>query len=149
MDRTRREIALWDAPAPWDWGHPWPGLLRRLWEMGPMAAWDVSYPAVDLYEKGDAVIVEAELPGVDPDDVDVEISDHHLVIRGQVRRSEERHEGGVYRQERRFGAFVRTIPLPEDVDVDRASASFRRGILELRLPKKEGRRRRLAIKREG
>lgn len=147
VDENRREGMPWGPLAPWDWGQLWPGFVRRLWEAG--APWEAGYPAVDLYERGDEVVVEAELPGIDPEDIDVEVSDHHLVIRGQTRRATEEENRGIYRRERRFGAFVRSVALPEDVDVDRAAASYHQGVLEVRLPKKEGRRRRIAVQRQG
>lgn len=146
---ARRDADVWGAPAPLDWGRVWIDPVRRLWEHGARAFGAASYPALDLYDRGDEVVIEADLPGVQPDDVEVEVTDHHLRIRGQVRRTEERQEAGVYRQERRFGSFMRTVALPEDVDPERATASFRHGVLQLRLPKKEGRRRRIPIDREG
>lgn len=110
--------------------------------------WEAAYPPVDLYEEGDEVVVEAELPGVDPDDIRVELTDHHLVIQGEVRRTREHRDGGIYRQELHFGSFVRTVPLPAEVDLGRADATFRGGVLQLRLPRKAGRRRQLPIRRE-
>ena len=149
MDRSRRSLVPWETPGPRPWELPWPDPWRGLWPLSLLERWEPGYPPLDLYEEGDDVVVEAELPGVDPDDVKVEVADHQLIIQGEVRRTREQREGGVYRQERRFGSFLRTVPLPDDVDVDRAQATFRAGVLQLRLPRKEGaRRRQLPIRRE-
>ena len=134
---------------------PWTS-WRRLLEEGPWAwlgRWalpeGVWFPPVDVLERPDEVIVEVELPGVDPDRVDVEVHDHQLRIRGDVRREVEAEEGGVLRSERRYGSFSRIITLPAEVDPERADARYRHGVLAIRLPKKEQARRRITVRREG
>jgi HSP20 family protein len=92
-------------------------------------------PSVDVREKAKAVIVTAELPGVDEEDIDVRIEDDTLIIRGEKREEHETEEGGWYHSERVYGSFVRTVPLPAEVDVDRAEAKFRKGVLKITLPK--------------
>ncbi|WP_324716063.1 Hsp20/alpha crystallin family protein [Carboxydochorda subterranea] len=151
IERFRRGHQLEDRrePAgPWDWGLVWEP-LRNLWERGPLQGWGVDFPALDVYETEKDVVVEAELPGVEPEDVEVDVVDHQLRIRGEVRRSEQRHDRGVYRRERRFGSFVRTVSLPDEVDLEQARATMQQGVLKLRLPKKEGFRRRIPIERGG
>lgn len=143
----RGSLERYEPGSPWDWSMVWEP-FRRFWERGPLTAWTASFPAVDLYETDREVVVEADLPGVDPNDIEVEVADQRLRIRGTIRRAEEREERGVYRRERHFGSFVRTVALPEDVDVEQARASMREGVLKLRLPKKEGPRRRIPIDRD-
>ena len=108
-------------------------------------------PRVDIRETDGALVVEAELPGVAEDDLDVELSDNVLTIRGE-KKSETRDErSGAYRYvERSYGAFSRAIPIPYDIDPDAVEAKFKNGVLTLTLPKPEGAARasrKIAIKR--
>ena len=107
-------------------------------------------PDVDVVQRGNELVVRADLPGVDPDDIDVEISDDAITLSGD--RSEEREEerNGVYRVERRYGSFYRVIPLPEGAITDQAKASFNHGVLEVVVPapsEQVSRGRRLQIER--
>ena len=91
-------------------------------------------PEIDVLQRGNELVVRADLPGVKPDDVDVEISDDAITISGERsdEREEERH--GVYRVERRYGSFFRTIPLPQGAIADQAKARFNDGVLEVVVP---------------
>jgi HSP20 family protein len=92
-------------------------------------------PAVDIYEEGEDLIVKAELPGIDKNDINVRLLDNSLVISGE-KKSERSGEGrGYYRVERSTGSFERSILLPEGVKTDLATASFTNGILQIRIPK--------------
>src|SRR2546427_469881 len=88
-------------------------------------------PAVEMLERNGQLVVRAELPGLSPDDVRIEVSsDGSLVIEGERRSEvEAEEEGGVYRSERIYGRFSRVIALPDGVDVDRAQARFDNGVL--------------------
>lgn len=91
-------------------------------------------PAANLVRDGSDVLIELELPGIDPDDVDVEVSDGRLVVSG--RRTEETTEderSGVLVREIRTGAFRREFALPEGVDSERIDASYERGVLKVRV----------------
>lgn len=94
-------------------------------------------PRIEMRDAGREVVVAAELPGVDPKDVSIECTDEGLTIRGETRAEETAEEGGVYRSERRYGSFFRQIPLPADLDLDKAQGQFRNGLLTVRLPKTE------------
>jgi HSP20 family protein len=98
----------------------------------PGRAWT---PAVDILSRDGNLVVRAELPGVDPErDVDIQVADGVLTIRGQ-RKAEHRDEGANYfRMETSYGAFERSIPLPEGVDPDAIKATHRQGILEVTIP---------------
>jgi len=98
------------------------------------AAWG---PSIDVRETESGFTVEAELPGIHPDDVDVTVSDDAVVLRGEVRERKETDETGYRRIERRYGAFHRSISLPAPVDHERASAEYRDGILRITVPKSE------------
>jgi len=82
------------------------------------------------------VVVTAELPGlVSKDDVEITATENSLSIRGEVRRTQEAAERDYHRSERFYGTFARTVSLPAEVDPERATASYRNGILEIRIPK--------------
>ncbi len=92
-------------------------------------------PRVDVYEKDNKIIIEAEIPGAKKEDIEVKIRDNAVIIKGEVKREEEKKEGNFYRSERFYGVFERVIPLPAEVKADEAKASFENGILRLELPK--------------
>jgi len=94
-------------------------------------------PRVDVTVDENEVRVSAELPGLDEKEVDVQLSDDVLTLRGERRREEERDDEGWSHVERSYGAFERTIPLPCEVVADRAEAIFEKGVLSIRLPKSE------------
>ncbi len=94
-------------------------------------------PALDLYEEKDHFIVKAELPGMKKEDIEVSFHDGGLSISGE-RKSETKHEDAeVYRAERFFGRFQRTVTLPTPVAVDKARAAYQDGVLTVTLPKTE------------
>jgi HSP20 family protein len=122
----------------------------------PLASQDISQrlgirePAVDIYEDGDDIVVKAEMPGVDLDDIEVTVTDNVLVLRGEKQKEEEADEGNYYRSERVYGAFVRSIPLPPEADAQKATAVFKNGVLEIRLPKaEEAKKRQVKVNVEG
>ena len=96
----------------------------------------VSYPPVELMDKGDSVVITAEIPGVNKDEVDLTVLKDTLTIAGEKRLPAE--EGVTYiRHERPHGRFRRLIDLPYSVDQEKISASYRDGILTITLPKAE------------
>ncbi|MEA1888950.1 MAG: Hsp20/alpha crystallin family protein [Pseudomonadota bacterium] len=95
-------------------------------------------PAIDLHENDNSYTVRAEIPGVKKEDVDVTVHDGVLTINAESRyENEEKEDGRVIRQERRYGKYVRSIRLGKDVDENQVKASYKDGILELVLPKVE------------
>ncbi len=104
-------------------------------------------PQVEITQRGDELVVRADLPGVKKDDVQVELADDRLIIQGERRTSAEHHEGGVHRSERSYGHFYREIPLPEQADRNDARASMKDGVLEIcvRSPQRGAASRRLEI----
>jgi HSP20 family protein len=96
-----------------------------------------SFLAVDVYETEDTVVVEAPVPGLKPEDVEITISGDTLTIKGET-KSEEKVEREKYiRQERRYGSFCRAVALPEGLDRDKAEADFEDGVLKVTFPKLE------------
>jgi HSP20 family protein len=94
-------------------------------------------PQMDLVEAEDHFVLKADLPGLDESDVSIEVQDGTLTISGERKAEHESSERGWYRIERSFGSFSRSLTLPERVDTDAISASFDRGVLEVRIPKPE------------
>ncbi len=95
------------------------------------------YPAVDIYDKKDAIVLKAEIPGVDKKDISISISEDEITIQGEVKREEEVKEHDYYRCERAYGSFSRTIPLPTTIDKEKAKATYKDGVLVVTLPKSE------------
>lgn len=94
-------------------------------------------PALDVYEEKDSFIVKAELPGMKKEDIEVSFHDGSLSISGE-RKSETKHEDAeVYRAERYFGRFQRTVTLPAAVNPDKVKAAYKDGVLTVTLPKTE------------
>jgi HSP20 family protein len=94
-------------------------------------------PAMDLVESGDHFVLRADLPGIREEDVKIEVEDGTLTVSGERKAEHESKEDGYYRVERAFGSFSRSLTLPKGVDADAVSASFDRGVLEIRIPKPE------------
>ena len=113
--------------------------LRPFWDerRWPGRDVEISAPAVDLYEEKDEIVAKAELPGMSKDDIEVNIDDHQLTIKGEKKKEEEVKEKSYYRSERSYGSFARILDLPSEVQVEKARASFKNGVLEIHLPKTE------------
>ena len=97
-------------------------------------------PAMDLVEAEGDLVLRADLPGVDEDDVAIEIRDGVLTISGERRAEHEDKREGYHRVERAFGSFSRSLTLPKGVEADAVTANFERGVLEVRVPKPEERK---------
>lgn len=113
--------------------------MRPWWPERRLGAWEgeIVAPALDVYEEKDDIVVKAELPGMDKDQIVVEISGSELILKGEKRKEEKVEQGNYFRCERSYGAFRRSVELPKDVQADKIKASFKNGILEVRLPKTE------------
>lgn len=111
-----------------------PEPVRRLFE----GDWDSPWPRVEEYRDGETIIVRVELPGIDPDqDADVSISNGVLTIKVERREQMEHTEKNEYRSEFRYGSFSRSIPLPSSCREEDVRASYRDGVLEIRVPSPE------------
>jgi HSP20 family protein len=94
-------------------------------------------PAVDIYEQGTDIVLKAELPGVDPKDVDIRLENNVLSLRGQRKLESEVKRESYHRVERSYGTFSRSFTLPTVVDQAQIKAEFKDGLLRLTLPKRE------------
>ncbi len=114
---------VFDTPAPSNGG-----TLRR---------W---MPAMDLVESQEHFVLRADLPGLAQEDVAIEVEDRVLTVSGERKSEHDESKEGYHRVERAFGSFSRSLTLPEGVDADAVTASFDRGVLEVRIPKPEQRK---------
>lgn len=113
------------------WGESW---LTPRHEIAAAGFW----PQVHVTETDKEIKVSAEIPGVEPKDIDVSVEDSMLTIKGEKKYEREEKEKGQYRMERSYGSFVRSIELPAEVDESKAKAEFKKGVLRLTLPKRPG-----------
>jgi HSP20 family protein len=105
--------------------------LRREAVSGDLMTWT---PHIDVTQHKDEILIRADLPGVEKDDVKVGVTEDAVTIRGERHRAQDEERDGVYRSERSYGAFHRTIALPPGTSTDQVKASFKNGVLEIRVP---------------
>jgi len=98
---------------------------------------DTWNPTVDLYEKDDHFMITAELPGVDKNDIKIDLKDRLLTLSGERTYDNEIKEENYYRRERSYGKFQRAFTLPADVDSDKIKAEYKDGVLRIEVPKPE------------
>jgi len=104
-------------------------------------------PPVDIFERGDELIIRAELPGLKAEDIDIRVEDGQLVLRGERKHEKQTEDRKVHRLERVYGTFTRRFALPTTVDSSKISAAYNNGVLELVLPKAdEAKERKVEIK---
>ena len=94
-------------------------------------------PQVDVLRRGNELIVRADMPGLSKENISIDVSGDALTIRGERREESKEEREGYYWHERSSGSFARRIPLPENADVDHASARFENGVLEVHIPAPE------------
>jgi HSP20 family protein len=111
--------ALWPSPR-------WPSL-----ELAEARAWS---PTIEVFEKENRLVTKVDLPGLNKEDVKVEVTDGHLTISGERKREVEEKKKNVYTSEREYGSFYRAVPLPEGVKLEDVKATFADGVLEVSVP---------------
>jgi len=99
-----------------------------------MGTWS---PAVDMFEKDDQVVIKAELPGLDKNDISLDLQNGVLTLKGERKYENEVKEENYYRREMSCGKFIRSFTLPADVDADKIKAEFQKGLLTVEVPKPE------------
>jgi HSP20 family protein len=113
-------------------------LYERLLDLGPLRRFDAAWawvPLIDVSESGSHITVHAEIPGMDPNDIEVSVHGNTLTIRGERKQERIEEDKEVYRSERSYGNFERSIHLPANVDPEQAKASYINGVLRIRLLK--------------
>jgi HSP20 family protein len=94
-------------------------------------------PPVDIYETEDAIVLKAELPGIDPKDVEVRVEDNTLYLKGERNYEKEVNEQNYHRIERSYGSFARSFSLPNSISAEKVKAEYKDGLLTLTMPKRE------------
>ncbi len=95
------------------------------------------WPSVDVLEDKKNIIVKVEIPGMNPSDFDISLSDNVLTIKGEKKQEKEEKDKNFYMMERQYGTFIRRIPLPVEVKEEKVKASYKDGILKVVIPKKK------------
>ncbi len=133
----------WESPLSlWREERPLQRLMSELFEptelgrpfLGTGDGFDF-VPRIDVTENDKEYRVTAELPGVKEKDIDLSVTGNLLTIKGEKRSEKEEESAGFYRHERVFGSFSRTIPFPVEVDLERVTAKFNEGVLNVSVPK--------------
>lgn len=114
-------------------------LLDMAWsrDSGEELREGVWHPPVDIFETEDAVIIKAELPGIEQKDIEVKIEDGTLVLRGERKHDEEIKKENYHRVERYYGPFQRSFALPNAIDQEKVKATCEKGVLTIVLPRRE------------
>jgi len=94
-------------------------------------------PSLDVAETKNEIVVKAEVPGMDPKDIDISLSDGLLTIKGEKKQEREEKEENYHLVERSYGSFTRSIRLPKEIQSDKINASYKNGVLKVVLPKSE------------
>lgn len=125
LERMRREMdRLWESFFE----------ERPRWRVEEAGEW---LPSLDLSETKNDFVVKAELPGIDPKDIDISLANDILTIKGEKKQEKEEKEENYHIIERSYGSFTRSIRLPREVQSDKISASYKNGVLKITLPKSE------------
>ncbi len=131
--------------------------MDRFWDTylfgRPKTSWPADeeewQPAIDVTETESELVVNVEIPGMDPKDIDILLSEGTLLIKGEKRPDAEEEKADYHLLERNYGTFTRSIPLPTEVRSDKISASYKDGVLKITLPKsKEAKKKEIKIKVE-
>ncbi len=93
-------------------------------------------PSVDIYETENAIIMNAEVPGIDEEDIEIKIEDNTLTINGERKLEKETSEENYHRIERSYGSFYRSFTIPRQIDQDKINAEHDNGVLRITMPKK-------------
>ena len=125
------------------WGGEWKREMERFFDRFVEPPWDTSAimeggawaPMLDVSETKDAMIVTAELPGVDAEDIGLALTNDVLTLKGEKEKMTEEKEERYHRVERRYGTFLRSVRLPMAVDAAKITATFKNGLLVVTLPK--------------
>jgi HSP20 family protein len=95
------------------------------------------FPAVDIHETDEAIVLQAELPGLIKEDIEIEVKENILTLKGERTIGKDVKDKNFYRQERRLGKFCRSFTLPAAIDPAKVTASYKAGVLEVKIPKTE------------
>jgi len=119
------------------WSRPFSLFRAPLWTDARLGEREVISPSVDIYDEGDELVFKADMPGVNKEDLKVDVAGDYLTISGEKKKEEKIERNNYYRFERSHGSFSRRFELPAGVDTDKIKAHFEGGVLEVRIPKTE------------
>ena len=117
-----------------------PRMLSRLGFPELAAPFTAVSPQADIYEDGNDIVVKAEIPGIKKEDLSINMKENVITISGEKKSEEKVERKDYYRLERSFGSFSRNFQLPSEIEPEKAKATFRDGVLEIRVPKSEAAR---------
>jgi HSP20 family protein len=120
----------WGMPARWEFP-----------EWSRLSKMELKVPKVDIVDRDNDILVRADVPGVKKENLDISLTDNTITIKGSTSEEKKEEKGDYFRSETMKGSFTRTMSLPSDVDGEKASTSFRDGVLEVVIPKVEKARR--------
>jgi HSP20 family protein len=112
-------------------------LMPSWWPRLRMPEVEEIVPSMDIFTEGDDVVVKAELPGMKKEDIDISLTKDTITISGDKKKEEKIEKKDYYSFERSYGSFKRSFSLPAEVQTEKASAKFKDGVLEIRIPKTE------------
>lgn len=137
--RPRSPMAEMDREFSRFFDHMSRGRMEDLWPFGHRGDGnDLAPVPLDVSETDNEVVVKADMPGIDPSHVAIEVTQDRMTIRAERKQETHEKDRNYVHIERRYGGFSRTVPLPSHVDADKASAAYKDGVLEIRLPRREG-----------
>ncbi len=127
------------------WRRPFPSLMFG--ERWPVPMISLKAPSLDVFEEKDELVVKADLPGMNKEEIEVTVTGDVVTIKGEKKKEEEVKEKDYYRRERSYGSFVRSVQLPCEVKSEQIKANFKDGVLEVRMPKtEEAKKKSIAVK---
>jgi len=94
-------------------------------------------PAIEMFEDANGVVIRVALPNIDPKHLDITVADNRLTLKGEMRHEEEEKKRTYYRRELLYGSFARVLPLPANLKDKEAKATYKNGVLEIKVPKSE------------
>jgi len=145
MDRLFESFGMGRSAFPSPWGQS--GLLSGAQSLFGRPMWT---PSIDMCQRGDKLVVTADLPGIKKDDLDVRVENNYIVIQGHRHDETSSQEEGWQHRERSYGTFYRVIDMPEGADAEQANATFRDGVLKIEIPmSRQNRGRKLEIRDGG
>jgi HSP20 family protein len=112
----------------------WPSLRRPFTQRLALTEGVPFSPSIDVFEKENRLVTKIDLPGMKKEDVTIEVTDGQLTVSGERKRESEEKKENVYRAEREYGSFYRSVPLPEGVKFEDVKATFADGVLEVSVP---------------
>jgi len=147
-EETRPEALFGEVERYFDrfFRHPFSHLTPPSWGFPDLPKLGEISPSVDIFEEGAEMVVKAEIPGIGKEDLNVSITEDTLTISGEKKHEEKVEKKDYHRIERSYGSFCRSFRLPDNVNGEKAKASFKDGLLEVRIPKtKETKQKKIQI----